>query len=479
MAFQSNLAGRSMRHHRRLATALAMTSQLKRALSLCGGVSNKPRVVILSENTWRHAASRHSERMRNLLAPGLTPPDHPINAGAQRQRNQRRKRDGWTALDPVNPVYNFLIEYYGLKGAKGPRRLARWSPDPALLSRVDDSEHDGPEISPEVRSAALKASANLGGVLLEKAKLDDLGDTLHLRGGVPVPTGTTEDGELYGILYNPAVFYHGQFGTSIEEQQQRKEGNPHRDEQLRKTMAPFQWYQSILATTLRSDPVLHCYGLHEWAMQYHPDGADPPPSSKYQSTLPLRVSRQVINDTVERKGIRCTHVDALRFFAPAAGPLNYHGATLERTDQLRLEQKGCVHAHMDLLKIGLKLGSFVNPDLMCDIIETALEARRLDVEASPYDATGYGCDVVAIETSEGRRTYRDRQIALMDRAEPVRRRLLSAYDVFLSLAFGEEGRSGYDSNPVGMHREGDYAAPERFARAEPGGEPWRRNLIER
>ena len=481
-----------MRHHRRLAThAFAMTSQLTRARAL--SVVGTPRVVILSENTWRHAASRHAERMRDLLGPGLTPPDHPLNAGARRQ-NQRRKRDGWTALDPAHPVYNFLIEYYGLKGAKGPRRLARWSPDPALLLQDDDDpdgspnkaadggEDDGPDISPEVRSAVLEASDNLGGILLSNATLDDLGHTLHLRGGVPVPIGSMEDGKLHGILYNPAVFYHGQFGKPIEEQQQqRKEGNTHRDEQLLKTAAPFQWYRSILTTTLRSDPILHCYGLHEWAMQYHPEGAEIPPSAKYQSTLPLRVSRQVINDTVERKGIRCTHVDALRFFAPAAGPLNHHGATLERMDQLRLEQKGCVHAHMDLLKIGLKLSSFVNSDLMCDILETAIEARRLDVEASPYDATGYGCDVVAIETSEGRRTYRDRQIALMERAEPVRRRLLRAYDGFLSLAFGEEGRGGYDSNPVGMHRQSQdgYAAPERFARAEPGGEPWRRNLIER
>ena len=28
---------------------------------------------------------------------------------------------------------------------------------------------------------------------------------------------------------------------------------------------------------------------------------------------------------VERRGVRCTHVDALRFFAPAAGQLNAHG----------------------------------------------------------------------------------------------------------------------------------------------------------
>ena len=53
-------------------------------------------------------------------------------------------------------------------------------------------------------------------------------------------------------------------------------------------------------------------------MQYRPKGAYPPPSAKYQSGLNLRVSREVIDKMVERKEIRCTEVDALRFFPPAA-----------------------------------------------------------------------------------------------------------------------------------------------------------------
>ena len=102
------------------------------------------------------------------------------------------------------------------------------------------------------------------------------------------------------------------------------------------------WYKSILESTLSNDPILHCYGLHEWAMQYHPVGAKEPASSKYQSHLSLRIPREVISATVERKGVRCTHVDALRFFAPAAAPLNHHGASLDRTQQLQLENPGCV-----------------------------------------------------------------------------------------------------------------------------------------
>jgi len=205
------------------------------------------------------------------------------------------------------------------------------------------------------------------------------------------------------------------------------------------------------------------------------------------------VSREVINETVERKGIQCTHVDALRFFAPAAGPLNHHGASLERMDQLRLEQKGCVHAHMDLLKIGLKLQGFIDSELMVDILEIALAARKLDVEASPYDATEYGAGIVPIETNDGRKMYRDRQIGLMQRAEPVRQRLLDAYEVFMKMAFDETllmgsdefvgggKRASADSNMTTKSNNGDgpYVAPERLARAEPGGLPWRKNLIEK
>lgn len=411
-------------------------------------------------------------------------------------------------MDPVNPIYNFLIEYYGLKGVKGPRRLARWAPDPKLLwdehsnNNCLDLSHS--ELSPSaenerVYKAAMRASHGLGGILLENASLDDLGGTLHMRGGVPVPVGEGVDTEtsstlldtteqlLHGILYNPAVFYNRHLPLNDEHDRERKQ-------QLLRTIAPFQWYTSILKQTLNSEPILHCYGLHEWAMQYHPEGVDPPPSAKYQSSLNLRVSREVINETVERKGIRCTHVDALRFFAPAAGPLNHHGSSLERMDQLRLEQKGCVHAHMDLLKIGLKLQGFIASELMVDILEIALAARKLDVEASPYDATAYGAGIVPVETNSGRKIYRDRQIGLMQRAEPVRQRLLEAYEVFMKMAFDESLLCGSDEFVGGRGKrasanndvttksnngDGPYVAPERFAKAEPGGLPWRKNLIEK
>lgn len=497
---------------------------------LSSSTSFRPKIITISEKVWRSSASNHSNRIKSLLQPDLTPPPppppppkpskkHSKNNNSKQHRPGRYAEDGWTSLDPINPIYNFLIEYYGLKGAKGPRRLARWSPNPILLLLNDDDDDNVNDdcdpssssmqqsiLSPEnaAYNAAMGASHGLGGIFLENAQLKDLGGTLHLRGGVPVPMeveGTTsstqeqllsnsssdssvigeeeEEIPLHGVLYNPAVFYNRHI--------QPTEYKEHK-KQLLKTMAPFQWFTSILQTTLASDPILHCYGLHEWAMQYHPEGAAPPPSAKYQSSLDLRVSQGVINETVERKGIRCTHVDALRFFAPAAGPLNHHGASLERTDQLRLEQKGCVHAHMDLLKIALKLKSFVDPNLISDVLEISLAARTLDVAASPYDATGYGAGVVPVETAEGRKLYREEQIELMKRAEPVRKRLLAAYKGFMKLAFDEDllvvGDKSSDKSRMERRddttqsSEGPYIAPERLATAQPGGLPWRRNLIE-
>jgi hypothetical protein len=344
------------------------------------------RVVRIAENVWRKSAQDHQRRIKELLMPGLTALTDPLNSG--RLRKDNRIRDDWTALDPKHPVYNFLVEYYGLKGVKGPRRLARWSPSPS----VNENES----------------------MLLEGASEEDLGSLLHMRGAI------MEDG---GILYSPSDF----FGK----------GDASRREDAARAATPYLWYRSVLQNTAKAEPVLHCFGLHEWAMQYMPAGAPTPLSAKYQDHLPFRVDRQVINEAVERKGVSCTHVDALRYFSPAAGPLNLHGAKLERIDQLRLEQPACVHAQMDLLKICLRLAPFCDAELLQRVLQIAIAGRKLDVAASPYDVSSYGVDAVPVETSEGRAQYRKEQTALMWAAAPVRQDLLRAYDIFLQAAFDE------------------------------------------
>jgi len=454
----------------------------------CLSAKNIVKLITIPEAIWRKSAAKHRDRIWDLVEPGLlTPPNSSLQIKSRRSSSRSMPlppssaAGEWTALDPNNPIYNFLIEYYGLKGAKGLKRLARWSPDPSLLLLEDEeafpkgiriqhvSSYDTRNMHDEVLDAAMTTSHNLGGIFLENATIEDIGGTLHLRGAMPVTaskSSLSSELNIHGVLYNPALFYNRNVPAFTPESKKK----------LLKIIAPFQWYSSILERTLRSEPILHCHGLHEWAMQYRPAGAPLPPSAKYQSHIPLRVSQQVINSTVERRGISCTHVDALRFFAPAAAPLNHHGSSLERTDQLRLEQKACLHSHMDLLKIVLKLAPFVDTDLVADALAMSLAARKLDIEASPYDATGYGAGVVPVETKEGRALYKARQKELMLETEPVRMRLLDSYHVFMNLAFDEKilgcsavigANSGKDSSI------GPFAAPERFSRAEPGGKPWR------
>jgi hypothetical protein len=401
----------------------------------------------IPESTWRAEAENHQNCIHELLGPGLTHTTDPLNSGTQRQTlesRRRRQRESsssgtqrlvWTGLDPRHPVYNFLIEYYGLKGVKGVKRLARWSPRPN----------------------------GCHGVLLEGANGDDIADAvLHLRGAVLHDEG---------IVYNPSTFF-GRSKHAVSSRPSDLTDNPdetNNSDSLVRAATPYLWYRSVLQQTLTAEPVLYCHGLHEWAMQYHPDPTAPPPASaKYQAHLALRVPRHIVNAVVERRGVHCTHVDALRYFSPAAAPLNHHGAVLHRLDQLRLEQPACVHAHMDLLKLTLKLEPFCDAALLQRVLHVALQARSLDVAASPYDATMHGVGIVPIETEAGRLDYRTRQAELMHQAEPVRRDLLTAYNDFLSAAFA----------PEILHQAEAAPSRERFARAEPGGLPWRRNLVQ-
>jgi len=512
-------------------------------------------VAVVAEDVWRTAANEHRARIRDLLKPGLLDPDHPrmrsvrdrfVKGDDENEGEDETDDAMMTMLDPEHPVYNFLVEYYGLKGLKGPKRLARWSPSVGLYFpeemevEVEEDEHenenDDDDEEEEGRSKPSSSSSSrvvrrridtLGeyrraagsyrkkvrrrsdeedyeeeafsvsrddrgrdvvdrAIFLEGGSPDDFGLTLHLRGAEWIDGDDGDDlyGGRSGILYRPLRFYDDDDDDvdvdDAEENEGRTSSNAPRggDDHNHRKATSFVWYRSILETTMSNEPVLSCYGLHEWAMQYRPEGAPPPPSGKYQSHLTLRVSREEINATVERKGIRCTHVDALRFFAPGAGELNRHGSVLERTDQLDLEQPGCVHAHMDLLKVALRIQPLLDPDLLIEILSTALDARALDVGASPYDCSGYSLvggdrrrvvEVIPIETSVGRDLYRKLQTDLMREASAVRADLLSNYEAYGALAF----------TPTMLQRAIDDPGDERFARAVPGGRSWRRSLFDR
>eukprot|EP00961_Rhodomonas_salina_P200920 2710600-Rhodomonas_salina.1 len=64
---------------------------------------------------------------------------------------------------------------------------------------------------------------------------------------------------------------------------------------------------------------------------------------------------------------------------------------------------------MDLLKISGRLVPWLASKLVADALELSLEARRLDVAASPYDASAFGLVAIPVETDAGRSEFRQRQ----------------------------------------------------------------------
>ena len=214
-------------------------------------------------------------------------------------------------------------------------------------------------------------------------------------------------------------------------------------------------------------PHLNCYGLHEWAMLYHPQTSTLHPR-RHQS-LPLRLSQADLNTVVETQPIACSHFDAFRFFMPEAAPLNTI-ANVTRDSVLENEQPGCVHATMDLFRYSLKLWPWLPAELLADALELAIAARVLDMRASPYDLSEYhthapsaeptggqagavagvaagrgveagggggggigeeaGFDLspVCVDTPEGRKQYQRMQADLARRAVPIRARLLREYE---------------------------------------------------
>jgi hypothetical protein len=167
------------------------------------------------------------------------------------------------------------------------------------------------------------------------------------------------------------------------------------------------------------NPSFNCFGLHEWAMVYQS------PVNEIRHPDPLRLSPQQIANTVEQVGLRCTHIDAFRFFTPEAAPLNANEAGLipTRENQTQLDQRGCLHANMDLYKYCMWLQPLVPGDLVLDCFELAVCTRELDMQASPYDLAAFSYPPIPIEKTEGRLQYLTRQREISARAEPLRLRL--------------------------------------------------------
>lgn len=188
-----------------------------------------------------------------------------------------------------------------------------------------------------------------------------------------------------------------------------------------RTLAPkrqiaLKWQIELQESIQQKNGIYNCFGLHEWAMLYKSDQARHP-------YLPLRVSQKEIDLVVDHAQLKCTHFDAYRFFTMPSKPLNEH--ELSREELIQHEQPACLHNNMDLYKWATKFYPWISSDLIWKCFGFALEARTLDMEASPYDLTEFGYKAVPIEDSEGRAEYVSRQRLLAKKAVNLRTQLIS------------------------------------------------------
>jgi hypothetical protein len=111
--------------------------------------------------------------------------------------------------------------------------------------------------------------------------------------------------------------------------------------------------------------------------------------------------------------------------------MNRHNLSRERFREM--EQPGCVHTNMDLYKWAFKLYPWISGDLIRRAFLNAVEARRVDMQASPYDVTEFGLEPIKIETEAGRKEYLDQQTEIYRSSAPIRQELIEAYEQVLQV----------------------------------------------
>lgn len=184
-----------------------------------------------------------------------------------------------------------------------------------------------------------------------------------------------------------------------------------------------RFHRSLLSAVEERPARFDCFGLHEWAMVYGEAAGE------HRHALPLRLGEKGTDEVVRSHRLVCSHIDAFRFFTDAARPLN--ATTPTRESQIELDQGGCLHVGMDLLKTAIHLGPAVPGELALDAFALARDIRVLDMRASPYDVSSFGLEPVAIETPAGKAAYVAAQRELAERSAPLRRRLLQVCERLL------------------------------------------------
>ncbi len=210
----------------------------------------------------------------------------------------------------------------------------------------------------------------------------------------------------------------------------------------------------LLRATAGRAPAYGCFGLHEWAMVYRL-----PPDAVRHEQLPLRLGSAGTDAVVDEHPLRCTHVDAYRFFTGDAAPRN--ATTPTRAGQVRDEQPGCLHAGMDLYRWAALFTPFVASELVADCFAHARAIREVDMRASPYDLARLGYRPIRVETAEGRSEYVRHQRRFAEQGASLRRRLLTVLDGLTASCGRPVGGSGQD---LGHDRAASAASRDSSAR---------------
>lgn len=311
--------------------------------------------------------------MSTTLHRPLTVLDEPVWRARQAAHESRVR--AWTdphqqraARGEKHPVYDFLFSYYAFR----PAWLRRW--------------HPGPDI------------ALAGPGAREFLRWPEYRDLYTGRGSTTQPAPSDDRGPVVALHLAALPLKRREF---------------------------VGWLRDLLGAMRVRPAFFGCYGLHEWAMVYRQT-----PDEVRHNAYPLRFSPGELAGIVERSPLCCSHFDAFRFFTGPARPLNRLQPA--REDAARMEQRGCLHANMDLYKWAFKLAPFAPSELIADCFELARDIREVDMRASPYDLRALGFAPIMIETEAGRAEYEHHQRVFAARGEPLRERLITLCEQLLA-----------------------------------------------
>ena len=192
----------------------------------------------------------------------------------------------------------------------------------------------------------------------------------------------------------------------------------------KKRLKSARWILDLLKKSSTKKPMFGCFGMHEWAMVYRTEDVR-------HGQIPLRLPDDEIAEFVESRPLVCTHFDAFRFFTENAKPLNKN--SLSRESFQDMEQPGCLHTNMDLYKWAFKLYPWISSDLIRDAFLNAVDIRKTDMQASPYDAREFGLEPIKIETEAGRKEYLDLQTKFFENSQPIRNKLIKSYEKVIQI----------------------------------------------